>query len=409
MVLIVALAALIGVLLGLVGGGGSILTMPLLLYAGLETRAAIATSLVIVGVSALAALVPHALAGRVRFRAGALFGGAGMLGAHLGARVSGFVPELVLLGGFAVMMVFTAVALYRCRRCDGQPAQVTVSDSRFRHVRLPLQGFAVGVVTGLVGVGGGFLIVPALTLLAGLPTRAAVATSLFVIALNALAGFTGHLSHVTPDWAVLGPLVLACSLGGLGGSFFADRIPQRILRRGMAVVVIAVALFGVVVKARAAAAAPRSAAVGAGVGARAAAATVCRAGPALLVAGAGRGQAIGGRAPASEGGVLTGAACRDRLAVREGGRVGPVLAVEVGAQPQLDRGPRAGSGQAGADVGGAGALVDPVRVHVTGLHQQLRRGPRLDQVRAGRLLTAQQAGVEGHRQPARRRGQLQLI
>jgi uncharacterized membrane protein YfcA len=254
MVLIVALAALIGVLLGLVGGGGSILTMPLLLYAGFETRPAIATSLVIVGLSALAALVPHALAGRVRFRAGAVFGGAGMLGAHLGARVSGFVPELVLLGGFAVMMVLTAVALYRCRRCDGQVAVVTRSESRFRHVRLPLQGFVVGMVTGLIGVGGGFLIVPALTLLAGLPTRAAVATSLFVIALNALAGFTGHLSHVPPDWPSLGPLVLACSLGGLGGSLFADRIPQRILRRGMAVVVLVVALFGVAMKARAAAA-----------------------------------------------------------------------------------------------------------------------------------------------------------
>jgi uncharacterized membrane protein YfcA len=248
MSLTLVLAALVGVLLGLMGGGGSILTVPLLLYAGLATRQAIATSLVVVGLAALAALVPHALAGRVRWKAGALFGGAGIVGAHLGARISVYLPETLLLVGFGVMMVATAVALYRCRRCDGEAPVVRPGTARAKAARLALQGLGVGAVTGLVGVGGGFLIVPALTLLGGLPTRTAAATSLFIIALNSLAGFTGHLSHAAPAWDVAVPLALACAVGGFAGSIFADRVPHRVLRRGFAVMVLALAAFGAVAR-----------------------------------------------------------------------------------------------------------------------------------------------------------------
>ncbi len=244
--MILPLAGLVGVLLGLMGGGGSILMVPLLIYAGLATRSAIAASLVVVGVASLAALVPHALAGRVRWKAGALFGGAGVVGAHVGARLSARIPEGVLLAAFGVMMALTAIALYRCRRCDGDALAPHPGGPRSRGARLALQGLAVGAVTGLVGVGGGFLIVPALTLLAGLPTRSAAATSLLVIALNSLAGFTGHLAQAAPDWGQLAPIALACAFGGLVGSAFADRIPQRILRRGFAVMVLGLVAFGAI-------------------------------------------------------------------------------------------------------------------------------------------------------------------
>jgi uncharacterized membrane protein YfcA len=245
--LAVVFAAVIGVLLGLVGGGGSILTLPLLMsVGGLGARQAVVTSLVVVGVGAAAAVVPHALRGDVRWRAGALFASAGVLGAALGGRLSGRLPEPVLLGGFGVMMVATAVALFRCRRCDGQPPAARPQTKRSGAARLLLLGMVVGAVTGLVGVGGGFVIVPALTLLAGLPTRAAVATSLFVIALNCLAGFTGQLAHARPDPALTWPLALACATGSLAGSLASDRLPQRLLRRGLALLVLIVGAAGAV-------------------------------------------------------------------------------------------------------------------------------------------------------------------
>jgi uncharacterized membrane protein YfcA len=248
--LTLVLSAAVSVLLGLAGGGGSILMVPLLTYgARLDTRPAITTSLLAVGTSALAALVPHALAGKVRWKVGLLFGGAGIAGAHLGGRLSSRIPEALLLAGFGAMMAFTAIALFRCRRCDGDPSSPrTTSPAPHRIARLAALGFVVGLLTGLVGVGGGFLIVPALTILAGVPTRAAVATSLFVAALNSLSAFSGHILHVGHDPTLTVPLIAVSAIGGLTGSLLTDRIPQRTLRRALAVVVLVVAVFGAVTR-----------------------------------------------------------------------------------------------------------------------------------------------------------------
>lgn len=244
MTLTIALAGVVGILLGLMGGGGSILTVPLLMYVGgMGARAAIGVSLLVIGVSSIAALVPHAIAGDVRWRVGAIFGGAGMIGAFLGARVAGFIPEAFLIGGFGVMMVFTAVALFRCRTCDGDEADQGKAPAGGK-VRLMLQGLGVGLLTGMVGVGGGFIIVPTLTLFSRLPTRAAVGTSLMVISLSSLAGFTGHAAAFNTDARFVAGLIGACATGSVIGSVFADRIPQRILRRGFAAMVMAVAVFG---------------------------------------------------------------------------------------------------------------------------------------------------------------------
>lgn len=244
MTLTIGLAGVVGILLGLMGGGGSIVTVPLLMYVGgMEARAAIGVSLLVIGVGSMAALVPHAIGGHVRWRVGAIFGGAGMVGAFLGGRVARFIPEALLIGAFGVMMVFTAVALFRCRTCDGGESPQNKGPAAGKG-RLLLQGLGVGLLTGLVGVGGGFLIVPILILFSRLPTRAAVGTSLMVISLNSLAGFTGHAAAFNSDLGLVIWLVGACATGSVIGSVFADAIPQRILRRGFAAMVMTIAVVG---------------------------------------------------------------------------------------------------------------------------------------------------------------------
>ena len=213
--LTVCLALLVGVSLGLLGGGGSILTVPLLAYvAGMDAKQAIATSLLVVGTTSAVAAVSHARAGRVQWRTGLIFGVAGMAGAYGGGLLARFIPGSVLLIGFAVMMVATALAMLRGRKEVG-PADP--------HHRIPVpkvvaEGLVVGLVTGLVGAGGGFLVVPALALLGGLPMPVAVGTSLVVIAMKSFAGFAGYLSSVTIDWNVAAMVTAAAVLGALLGS-----------------------------------------------------------------------------------------------------------------------------------------------------------------------------------------------
>jgi uncharacterized membrane protein YfcA len=234
--LTVALAAVVGLTLGLLGGGGSILMVPLLVYvAGMETKAAIATSLVVVGVTAAVSVIGHARAGRVRWRTGLLFGLAGMAGAFAGGLVGGHLPGPLLMGGFAVMMVATAIAMLRGRK-DVDPAKV--------HHEVPvgrvlLDGVVVGLVTGLVGAGGGVLVVPALALLGGLPMAVAVGTSLLVIAMKSFAGLAGYLATVPIDWALTTAVTAAAVVGSLVGARLIDRIPGAALQRGFGWFVLA--------------------------------------------------------------------------------------------------------------------------------------------------------------------------
>ena len=158
--LAVALAVLVGVSLGLLGGGGSILTVPLLAYvAGMEAKQAIATSLLVVGVTSAVSTLSHARAGRVQWRSGLMFGAAGMVGAYLGGLLSYVVPGTVLLTAFTVVMIATGIAMIKGRKkCGPTPRTMPV-------VKVLAMGLGVGVVTGAVGAGGGFLVVPALALL----------------------------------------------------------------------------------------------------------------------------------------------------------------------------------------------------------------------------------------------------
>lgn len=234
------LSVLVGVSLGLLGGGGSILTVPILAYvAGLEAKEAIAASLFVVGVTSAVSVVAHARSGRVRWRTGLIFGAAGMAGAFVGGLLGGYIPGTVLMIAFALMMLATAAAMIRGRR--GQTAAPTIRELPV--LKVIAEGLVVGLVTGIVGAGGGFLVVPALVLLGGLPMSVAVGTSLLVIAMKSFAGLAGYLTTVQLDW----PLVLAVTAVAVAGSFVGARlagvIPEHTLRKGFGVFVLAMAVF----------------------------------------------------------------------------------------------------------------------------------------------------------------------
>ncbi|MBO2457530.1 sulfite exporter TauE/SafE family protein [Actinomadura violacea] len=243
LVLTLAAALVVGVLLGLLGGGGSILTVPILVYlAGVAPEPAIAMSLFVVGATSAISVLPHARAGRVRWRTGSLFGAAGMGGAYLGGRLASFVPDGILLAAFGVMMAVTASTML-CRRPRPQDDAPAGAAARPRPIpRTLLNGAAVGLVTGLIGAGGGFLIVPALALLGGLPLPAAIGTSLMVVSANSFAGLAGHLQSVQLDWGLTLALTGVAIAGSLAGSRLIGRVAPDRLRQvfGWFVVVMSV-------------------------------------------------------------------------------------------------------------------------------------------------------------------------
>ncbi|WP_017605549.1 sulfite exporter TauE/SafE family protein [Nocardiopsis alkaliphila] len=238
LILTVGLAVLVGLTLGLLGGGGSILMVPLLTYvAGMEPREAIATSLFVVGVTSLTGVVTHARAGNVRWRTGLVFGAAGMVGAFLGGLLGGHLPGTLLMVAFALMMVATAVAMMRAKK---KPAAGTKEGRDAIDLRRAvLDGLVVGAVTGLVGAGGGFLVVPALALLGGLAMPAAVGTSLLVIAMKSFAGLTGYMASVSLDWPMVLMITGAAVAGSLLGALLTSHVPEAVLRQGFGVFVLA--------------------------------------------------------------------------------------------------------------------------------------------------------------------------
>lgn len=239
-----ALAALIGVSLGLLGAGGSILTVPILVYVlGFEAKQAIAMSLVVVGATSLAGALNHWRLGHVRLRLALTFGAVAMLGAYgashyVARRLSG-AEQLSLLGA---AMLAAAVSMYlRARRAAGAPER---SAPPHRHLGLVAAvGVAVGALTGLVGIGGGFLFVPALVLLAGLPMPEAIGTSLCVIALNCVAGFVGYVGQVTLPWGFLAAFTGVAIAGIAGGSYAVRYVSAATLQRIFAVFLVVMGAF----------------------------------------------------------------------------------------------------------------------------------------------------------------------
>ena len=240
MLLALVLSALVGVSLGLLGGGGSILAVPLFVYvAGLEVRVAVAMSLAVVGTIALLASLVYVCHGRVAWRAAALFGLSGMLGAGLGARLTPLLAPRLLLLLFALIMLVVGGLMVRARHTDEH------ASAQRRGTRLPTvlaTGLAVGILTGFLGVGGGFLIVPALTLFAQLPIHVAVGTSLLVIAANSAAGLASHLSETSVPLGLTLGFTATAVIGALAGEWAARRTSPARLRRAFGVFVLLVGL-----------------------------------------------------------------------------------------------------------------------------------------------------------------------
>lgn len=243
MVLALLGALSIGLALGLLGSGGSILTVPILVYVvGQEEKLAIAGSLAIVGGIALAGAIPRMLKRQVDWRSVFWFGLPGMLGTVLGAQISRWIPGVVQLFVFALVMLVAALMMAR--------PFATAAGERPPRARglIVLDGLAVGVLTGLIGIGGGFLILPALVLLGGLAMHRALGTSLCIIALNAFSGFAKHATLLAAagiglDWRLIGLFTAVGAGGSLIGLQLADRLPQQRLKRLFAGFLVLMAVF----------------------------------------------------------------------------------------------------------------------------------------------------------------------
>ena len=224
-------AIAIGISLGLLGSGGSILTVPVLVYlVGQDEKVAIAGSLFIVGSIALAGSLQFLRANFIDWRSVLVFGLPGMLGTYFGAYIAAYVPGITQLALFAVVMLLASWLMLR-------PLDLEHAEAKRRATwKVASDGLIVGVVTGLVGVGGGFLIVPALVLLGGLSMHQAVATSLVIIAMKSFSGFYKYLDvldqqSLSLDWRTLFLVTGLGVIGSFGGSHFARRVPQHKLKK----------------------------------------------------------------------------------------------------------------------------------------------------------------------------------
>jgi uncharacterized membrane protein YfcA len=240
-VLGLTLALAVGLVLGLLGGGGSILAVPIMLYAfRVPTKPAVAMSLAVVGLSAFVGFLSHWRQGTVVLRIAVPFGLCAMAGAFVSARLSHLVPATVQLYLFGLFAVTAAVLMLRdSLRPQPPDADETPPDAipRFAPL-LALQAVGVGVLTSLIGAGGGFVIVPALVLIARIPVKAAVGSSLLIITLNALAGFVGYIGQVPMDWSLIGAFTSVAALGAVLGARLVPFVPQRRIKQGFAMMII---------------------------------------------------------------------------------------------------------------------------------------------------------------------------
>ena len=233
-----SLALLIGISLGLLGGGGSILTVPVLVYAlGFGMKQAVPMSLVVVGVTSLFGVANHRRNGNIRWDAAIAFGPAAIAGAFAGARVAPHVSSQLQLVIFGVLMLCAAASMYFGPAWLTRAEQAEPARSRPAAV-MALLGGAVGFLTGLVGVGGGFLYVPALVLIGGLVMREAIGTSLVLIILSCVAGFLTYLGRASVDWRATIEFTAIAIVGVVIGSRLVGRVSQVALRKGFAALLL---------------------------------------------------------------------------------------------------------------------------------------------------------------------------
>jgi hypothetical protein len=240
LVVAAVLAILIGLSLGMLGGGGSILTLPILVYVlGVDPKTAIASSLFVVGTTSVVSLIPHGLAKRVRYKTGVVFAIPAMVFAWIAAKwIAPHIDARILMGAFAVLMLVTAVNMIRGRK------NAVESTSKPLPYLLGI-GALAGFIAGMVGAGGGFIVVPALALVAGLPMAEAVATSLIVIALQSSVAFLGAVgSLVVPiSWPLISVVAVSAVIGSLIGARLVPYIKPGTLRKVFGVFVLVMGVF----------------------------------------------------------------------------------------------------------------------------------------------------------------------
>ena len=238
-----------GMLLGVFGSGGSIITMPALLYLlDVEPKAAIAMSLGIVAVTATITAIQHWHHGNVNLKITAMFGLFGIAGTYVGALVGVITPVVIQLSVFALVMY---AAAWKMLKPSPQHKSVgaAVADCPDGHCddleygHIAIHGIAVGILTGIVGVGGGFLIVPALVLLSGLSMKKAVGTSLSIVALKSFAGFAGYAGAVTIDYSMMATFTGIAIVGRLVGSQLGHLLPADLLKKGFGGFLVLVAIY----------------------------------------------------------------------------------------------------------------------------------------------------------------------
>ena len=251
------LALVVGLVLGLLGGGGSILAVPTFLYVfHVEPKPAIAMSLVVVGMSALVGFLTHWRQGTVNVRIAALFGALAMVGAFAGARAAAYVPASVQLSLFtafaltaAVMMLRDSLRTSRAATSAATPeydaARASPSSSHFSAM-LGVQAVAVGVLTALIGAGGGFLIVPSLVLVANVPVKEAIGSSLLIIAMNATSGVAGYLGQVPFDWRLVAWFTGVAALGAVVGTRVMRRLPAARIKQAFAIMILVLGTYLVI-------------------------------------------------------------------------------------------------------------------------------------------------------------------
>lgn len=239
------LAVVMGLTLGLLGGGGSVLAVPILVYAfSFGAKEAVAASLAVVGLTSLFGAAEHWRTDRIKLRAALVFGPIAAAGAYLGAHLAGLLSGAAQFSLFAIVMLIAAFFMLRNDGPvkDGDGPYTPDSVGRL-FLRFALPGTGVGVLTGLVGVGGGFLVVPALVFLGGIPIEAAVGTSLLVIAMNSFAGFAGYLGKAEIPWGLMSLFVVLAVAGSFAGAYLLRFVPENALKKGFAAFLVAMAVF----------------------------------------------------------------------------------------------------------------------------------------------------------------------
>ncbi|AWK77068.1 permease (plasmid) [Rhodococcus oxybenzonivorans] len=244
--LALALGAIIGILLGLLGGGGSILAVPALVFGlGLSLEEAIPISLLVIGVASLIGAIPKIRQHQINWRMAGVFAACGIPATFAGSAVGRLLPQSVVMIGFAAVMVVAGIRMLMDRGDTGTACAVGDSGIDWRRCapRSIPAAAAVGFLTGLFGVGGGFLIIPALVLMLGLQMPVAIGTSLVIIVANSAAGLISHLSGASIDWAITAAFAGTAIAGSLIASHFGTRVDTDRLQRWFAYLVFVVAAY----------------------------------------------------------------------------------------------------------------------------------------------------------------------